>query len=276
MDYNSMKDRRVGAPFIIGVAGGSSSGKSTVCEKIMENIRDFQLGSKEAEKHILHISQECFYRDLSREESEKANRGEFNFDHPDAFDMKLMEKCLKDIIEGRRTKIPKYDCKTNARLREWTPVDSIEIDVVLLEGILILYSPEIRSMFNMKMFVETDPDSRLAKRMYKETEELGRDLEQVLEHYIAVVKPAYEDFCLPTKKFADVIIPRGADNKVAIELISRHITELLVNPPLASRRESIIAGSMETRKRHVSDSSAYSMYNASQRKDLMDTLDRPH
>ena len=88
-----------------------------------------------------------------------------------------------------------------------------------------------------------------------------------------MVKPAYEDFCLPTKKFADVIIPRGADNKVAIELISRHITELLMNPPEPSRRESIISA-LEPRKRHFSDTS--NMYNASQRRDLMDVLDRPH
>lgn len=258
-------------PFIIGVAGGSSSGKSSVCEKIMDNIRQFNL--KGAEQQILSISQESFYRDLTPKESEKASRGEFNFDHPDAFDMKLMEKCLKDIVEGRPTKIPKYDLKTNSRLREYTPVKSLEIDVILIEGILILYFPEIRDMFNMKMFVETDPDSRLAKRMYKETEELGRNLDQVLNHYIEVVKPAYEDFCLPTKKFADVIIPRGADNKVAIELISRHITELLMNPPEPSRRASIISA-LEPRKRHFSDTS--NMYNASQRRDLMDVLDRPH
>jgi len=258
-------------PFIIGVAGGSSSGKSSVCEKIMDNIRQFNL--KGAEQQILSISQESFYRDLTPKESEKASRGEFNFDHPDAFDMKMMEKCLKDIVEGRPTKIPKYDLKTNSRLREYTPVKSLEIDVILIEGILILYFPEIRNMFNMKMFVETDPDSRLAKRMYKETEELGRNLDQVLNHYIEVVKPAYEDFCLPTKKFADVIIPRGADNKVAIELISRHITELLMNPPEPSRRESIISA-LEPRKRHFSDTS--NMYNASQRRDLMDVLDRPH
>jgi len=258
------------SPFIIGVAGGSSSGKSTVCEKIMDNLRAFNL--QDVERQVIHISQESFYRDLSESEKLKAEKGLFNFDHPDAFDMELMEHCLKEISQSRTTNIPQYDCKTNSRIRDkYLTVHPFETDVVLLEGILVFYYPRIRDMFGMKLFVETDADSRLAKRVLKDTEELGRDMEQVLNHYIHFVKPAYEEFCMPTKKFADVIIPRGADNKIAIELISHHITDLLVNPPDSTRKMSSV---IESRRRHFSDTS--NMYDVTNRKDLMDVLTRPH
>ncbi|XP_023325407.1 probable uridine-cytidine kinase [Eurytemora carolleeae] len=257
------------SPFIIGVAGGSASGKSTVCEKIMENLREYNL--EIAEKKVVHISQDSFYRDLKESEKEKAEKGLYNFDHPDAFDMELMEKCLKDISEGKSTRIPQYDFKTNSRIRDkFTNVLAFETDVILIEGILVFYQPKVREMFNMKMFVETDADTRLAKRVIKDTEDLGRNIDQVLHHYINFVKPAYEEFCMPTKKFADVIIPRGADNKIAMSLISLHINNLLTSPQ-KDRRLSLV---MDPRRRHVSDTS--NMYDVPNRKDLMDVLTRPH
>jgi len=236
----------------------------------MDNLRAFNL--EDVERQVLHISQDSFYRDLTESEKLLAEKGLFNFDHPDAFDFELMEKCLSAIYEGRSTRIPQYDCKTNSRISDkYTTVHPFQLDVVLLEGILVFYYPKIRNMFGMKVFVETDADSRLAKRVIKDTDELGRDMDQVLHHYINFVKPAYEEFCMPSKKFADVIIPRGADNKIAIDLISHHITDLLVNPPDPNRRQSII---MEPRKRHFSDTS--NMYDVQNRKDLMDVLTRPH
>lgn len=257
-------------PFLIGVAGGSASGKSTVCEKIMENLREFDIPT--VERKVFHLSQESFYRELAGPEKARADVGLFNFDHPSAFDTELMEKCLQDIAEGRTTRIPVYDFKTNARVPgQYTTINAAQIDVVLFEGILVFYFEKVRDLFDMKLFVETDADSRLAKRVMKDTEELGRELDQVLQHYLTFVKPAYEEFCMPTKKYADVIIPRGADNKIGIELISHHISELLSSPPDLSRRLSIIT---EPRKRHFSDTS--NMYDASRRKDLMDVLTRPH
>jgi len=144
---------------------------------------------------------------------------------------------------------------------------------VLFEGILTFYSPEIRSMFNMKLFIDTDADSRLSKRVLKDVDELGRDLDQVLHQYINYVKPAFEEFCMPTKKFADVIIPRGPENKIAIELISQHIADRLSGPQ-TERESSYSPQPHESRRRHFSDTS--NMYDASRRLDLKDVLTRPH
>jgi len=257
-------------PFLIGVAGGTASGKSTVCEKIMESLRQIDL--ENVERQVVHISQDSFYRELKGADRVRASKGLYNWDHPDAFDNALMERCLRDIIGGRPTKIPIYDYKSNCRVpNSFTTIHPQQVDVVLFEGILTFYSPEIRSMFNMKLFIDTDADSRLSKRVLKDVDELGRDLDQVLHQYINYVKPAFEEFCMPTKKFADVIIPRGPENKIAIELISQHIADRLSGPQ--TERESSYSP-QESRRRHFSDTS--NMYDASRRLDLKDVLTRPH
>ena len=187
---------------------------------------------------VVHLSQDSFYRELNPLEISKANKGMFNFDHPDAFDNQLMESVLTDIINGRQTKVPVYDFKTNSRgPGQFTTI--YPSDVILVEGILVFYYPTLRNLFNMKLFVDTDADSRLARRVLRDIEERGRDLEHVLHQvpgfnfflslmtllfqYTTLVKPAFEEFCLPTKKYADVIVPRGAENTVAIDLIKQHI-----------------------------------------------------
>jgi len=251
-------------PFLIGVAGGTASGKSTVCEKIMENLK---MNQENVERQVIHLSQDSFYRELRGAEKAKAAKGLFNFDHPDAFDNDLMLACLQDIVNGRPTKVPVYDLKTNSRLSNQTITPS-QVDVVLFEGILTFYSPKVREMFDMKLFIDTDADSRLAKRVLKDVDELGRDMDVVLHQYIQFVKPAFEEFCIPTKKFADVIIPRGPDNKIAMDLISQHIVDHLTSPAPPPPREG------ESRKRHFSDTS--NMYDASRRMDLKDVLTRPH
>lgn len=209
-------------PFMIGVAGGTASGKSTVCDLLME-----KLGQKRAvEKQVVHLSQDSFYRELSQQESEKASRGQFNFDHPNAFDNELMETCLQSILDGQPTQIPVYDFKTNARVPGlYTSI--YPSDVVLVEGILTFYYANMRNMFDLKLFVDTDADIRLARRVMRDIEERGRDLEHVLHQYTTLVKPAFEEFCIPTKKYADVIIPRGAENTVAIDLIKQHIEDVI-------------------------------------------------
>merc|ERR1711899_484375 len=210
-------------PFMIGVAGGTASGKSTVCEKIRALVvnEDAENG-----RQIITLSQDSFYRDLTAKESDQAKKGMFNFDHPDAFDHQLMVKCLKDIKECRSTQVPLYDFKTNSRVEnEFTTIHPS--DVVLLEGILVFYYKEVRDLFDMKLFVDTDADTRLARRVLRDIEERGRDLENVLFQYTNLVKPAFEEFCLPTKKHADVIIPRGADNTVAISLVAQHIKDII-------------------------------------------------
>jgi len=261
------------APFLIGVAGGTASGKSTVCEKIMENLR--QINQENVERQVVHISQDSFYRDLKQAEKVRAAKGLFNFDHPDAFDNKLMEDCLIGIINGRVTNIPVYDFKLNSRVvNKYITVYPNQVDVVLFEGILTFYNPKIRDLFNMKLFIDTDADSRLAKRVLKDVDELGRDMDQVLHQYIQFVKPAFEEFCIPTKKFADVIIPRGPDNKIAIDLISQHIADYLASPPPPPPPVHQSISLQDNRKRHFSDTS--NMYEASARMDLKDVLTRPH
>ncbi|XP_057366978.1 uridine-cytidine kinase 2-like isoform X1 [Daphnia carinata] len=225
--YNGLKNFNgygTKTPFLIGVAGGTASGKSTVCSRIIEMLGQDEIDHRQ--RQVVCISQDSFYRELNPAESIKASKGLFNFDHPDAFDNQLILKTLQDILDGRVCKIPVYDFKTNSRkLDEFVTI--YPADVLLFEGILVFYFPEIREVFHMKLFVDTDADTRLSRRVLRDIRERGRDLEQVLAQYTTLVKPAFEEFCLPTKKFADVIIPRGADNTVAIGLIVQHIKELL-------------------------------------------------
>ncbi|KAK0063446.1 uridine-cytidine kinase 2-B [Biomphalaria pfeifferi] len=152
---------KIPRPFLIGVAGGTASGKSTVCGKIME-----QLGQQSVLEHnrrVVIISQDSFYKDLSHEEHKKANKGGYNFDHPGAFDVELMYNTLVDVKAGKRVEIPKYDYVAHKRTSEGATVIH-SADVVLFEGILVFYFPEIRDLFNLRLFVDTDPDTRLSRR----------------------------------------------------------------------------------------------------------------
>ncbi|KAG1706148.1 Uridine-cytidine kinase 2-B [Nymphon striatum] len=198
-------------PFLIGVAGGTASGKTTVCKKIMEKLGQDSVDQRQ--RQVICLSQDSFYRELTEEEKILASKGQFNFDHPDAFDHELLYPTLKKIIAEEVVNVPKYDFKLNARVKdEFTVI--YPADVVLFEGILVFYYQEIRKLFHMKLFVDTDPDTRLSRRVLRDINERGRDLDHVLQQYIKLVKPAFEEFCLPTKKYADVIIPHGADNTV--------------------------------------------------------------
>nr|XP_027208768.1 uridine-cytidine kinase 2-like [Penaeus vannamei] len=230
-------------PFLIGVAGGTASGKSTVCKKIMEKLGQDDI--EHSQRRVVCISQDAFYRPLNPEESTKALKGLFNFDHPDAFDTELILKTLRQILDGKICKIPNYDYVSNSRLDTTTTI--YPADVVLFEGILMFYQPEMRELFHMKLFVDSDADTRLARRVMRDTRERGRNLEHVLNQYTNLVKPAFEEFCLPTKKFADVIIPRGAENTVAIDLIVQHIRDIL-RPNQVSED-----GHQAKRTRHNSD-----------------------
>ncbi|KFD50910.1 hypothetical protein M514_08223 [Trichuris suis] len=209
--------------FVIGVGGGTASGKSTVCEEIISKL------GAEYQGMVAMISQDSFYRQLSEEERQLANCGKFNFDHPNAINVPLMLETVRSIRSYKPVRIPAYDYRSHCQMSaEWK--DCPPADVVLVEGILVLYFAEIRNLFDLKLFVDTDPDIRLARRVQRDLKERGRGLEQVLHQYLHYVKPAYEEFCLPTKKFADVIIPRGGENTVAVDLIVQHILEILRSP----------------------------------------------
>ncbi|KAK1296790.1 Uridine kinase-like protein 4 [Acorus calamus] len=197
-------------PFVIGVAGGAAAGKTTVCDMIIEQLHD---------QRVVLVSQDSFYHGLTDEELEQVY--EYNFDHPDAFDTKLLLSCMENLRHGKAVDIPNYDYKTHRNVLPKRKVNPS--DVIILEGILVFHDPRVRDLMNMKIFVDTDADIRLARRIGRDTVERGRDIKTVLDQYSKFVKPAFDDFILPTKKYADIIIPRGADNHVAIDLIVQHI-----------------------------------------------------
>ncbi|KAK7131594.1 hypothetical protein R3I94_016650 [Phoxinus phoxinus] len=261
-------------PFLIGVSGGTASGKSTVCAKIME-----LLGQNKVDHHhrkVTIVSQDSFYRILTPEQKAKALKGQYNFDHPEAFDTEFMCQTLKDIVEGKVVEVPTYDFVTHSRLPEKICV--YPADVVLFEGILVFYTQEVRDMFHMKLFVDTDSDVRLSRRVLRDMKR-GRDLEQILSQYTTFVKPAFEEFCLPTKKYADVIIPRGVDNMVAINLIVQHIQDIL-NGDICKWQRGSVNGHAHGRslKRGVAEHSEISSGggNLPVKRPLLEPSTRPH
>ncbi|CAA7400713.1 unnamed protein product [Spirodela intermedia] len=198
-------------PFVIGVSGGTASGKTTVCDMIIQQLHDHR---------VVLVNQDSFYRGLTAEESEYVH--EYNFDHPDAFDTEQLLECIEKLRCGLAVNVPIYDFTNHRRCSEsFRKVNAS--DVIILEGILVFHDSRVRNMMDMKIFVDTDADIRLARRIRRDTVERGRDVNSVLEQYAKFVKPAFDDFVLPTKKYADVIIPRGGDNHVAIDLIVQHI-----------------------------------------------------
>ncbi|KAL2632034.1 hypothetical protein R1flu_016720 [Riccia fluitans] len=198
-------------PFVIGVAGGTASGKTTVCDMIIQQLHDHR---------VVLVNQDSFYRGLTPEELRKV--GDYNFDHPDAFDTEQLLECLLQLKQCEPVQIPVYDFKTHQR--STNSVRKVNaVDVIIMEGILVFHDHRVRDLMNMKIFVDTDADVRLARRIRRDTLERGRDVQGVLEQYAKFVKPSFDDFVLPSKKYADVIIPRGGDNHVAIDLIVQHI-----------------------------------------------------
>ncbi|KAL6744043.1 hypothetical protein Aduo_017019 [Ancylostoma duodenale] len=218
----SMEKERM--PFIIGVSGGPASGKTLVIKRIMER---FQALNEGPSKQVVTISMESFYKELSEEDHARAERGEYDFDHPSAFDFDKFADTMNKLERGFSVTIPHYDNVTSRRIGTLTIEPA---DVIMVEGILVFYDDRIREKFAMKLFVDADADVRLARRVRRDTVERKKPLPLVLTQYTNLVKPAFEEFCRPTMKCADVIIPRGGENDVAIDLIVQHIQDLL-RPP---------------------------------------------
>jgi len=217
-------------PFIIGVCGGTASGKTSVCEDILKKLEN---------QRVVIISQDSFYKSLDEEVVKSVHA--YNFDHPNAFDWPLLEEVLRGIKGGKRVEIPDYSFITHSRLPQSTSLYGA--DVILFEGILAFYTQELRDTMDLKLFVDTDADTRLSRRVMRDISERGRTLQGVLHQYETFVKPSFEDYILPTKKYADVIIPRGIDNQVAIKLIVQHIrTKLDERDPTR-----MISGKKQTR-----------------------------
>ena len=167
---------------------------------------------------------DCFYRPLTDEE--RVDCSNYNFDHPNAFDWELLLDVLKELKQGKAVKCPQYDFTTHSRKKEFTLMYGA--DVVLCEGILILHDPKILEQFDVKVFVKTDDDIRLIRRIKRDMANRGRTLDGILAQYQQTVKPSYHTFCAPTQSAADVVIPRGRDNVVAIQLLCDHIKNKLI------------------------------------------------
>ena len=215
--YHTMKESLNGIKgshvFIIGIGGGSASGKTSVSEAIIKNINDIS--------NVVLISMDSFYKCLSPEASKKAFMNEYNFDHPDAFEFPLLFDTLLKLKSFEPVDIPIYDFKTHARTSEKIHIHGAK--VIIFEGILALYDRDVLDLMDMKIFVDTDADVRLARRLKRDINERKRDLNGILDQYNRFVKPSFDDFIQPSVKNADIIIPRGRDNLVAIDLITKHI-----------------------------------------------------
>lgn len=204
-------------PYIIGVAGGSASGKTSVCDEMIKQV---------GVRWVALICMDSFYNVLTPSQSEEARNNNFNFDHPTAFDIDLLLEKLTALKAGKSIELPIYDFKTHGRSKKTKYIYGA--DVIVLEGIFALYDERIRKLLDIQLFVETEDDLRLARRLKRDIIDRGRSLEGVLQQYERFVKPAYDDYIYPTKKYADVIIPRGVENQVAIGLLSTHIKSQLV------------------------------------------------
>ena len=193
-------------PTIVGIAGGTASGKTSIARKVREAI---------GTEHSTLIELDSYYRDLSDLDFEE--RARVNFDHPQAFDFELLLAHLRMLRAGDGVEMPVYDYVRHNRRSESIPAAARPLIVV--EGILILWHPEIRDLLDIKVFVDTPDDLRLMRRIRRDTAERGRSRESVLKQYEDTVRPSHLEWCEPTKIHADVIIPRGGENMVAVDLV---------------------------------------------------------
>jgi uridine kinase len=203
-------------PFLIGVAGGSSSGKTTVAERLAELA---------GEEHLALLKLDSYYvplDDLPREERES-----FDYDHPEAFDWALLNDHIAALVAGAPVPVPVYDYVEYTRSGDVRVVKPAQI--VVVEGILVLWEPTLRERFDLKVFVDTDADVRLIRRLRRDVAERGRTAESVIEQYLATVRPAHEQFIEPSKRYADVIVPQGGLNRPALDVLVARVRELAVD-----------------------------------------------
>ncbi|KAM9017502.1 uridine-cytidine kinase-like 1 [Ara ararauna] len=205
-----------GAPvdeaFVIGLCGGSASGKTTVATRIIEALDV---------PWVVLLSMDSFYKVLDEGQQALAARSDYNFDHPDAFDFELLVSVLRKLKKGKSVKVPVYDFTTHSRRREWKTVYGA--NVIVFEGILAFANKELLKLLDMKVFVDTDSDIRLVRRLQRDIMERGRDVVGVIKQYNKFVKPSFEQYIEPTVQVADIVVPRGGENFVALDLIVQHV-----------------------------------------------------
>ena len=201
-------------PIIIGVTGGSGSGKTSVSRAIFNNFPDHS---------IMMLEQDSYYKDQSHLSFEE--RLNTNYDHPFAFDNDLLIQHVVDLLNYKAIEKPVYDYV--AHTRSQATIIQEPKEVIILEGILILEDERLRDLMDIKVYVDTDDDIRIIRRIKRDMEERGRTLDSVIEQYLTVVKPMYHQFIEPTKRYADIIVPEGGENHVAIDLITTKVASFL-------------------------------------------------
>ena len=209
----STKEQR--RPIIIGVTGGSGSGKTTVSKAIYNQLHG---------QAIQIITQDTYYNDQSS--MTMAERKAVNYDHPLAFDTDLLIMQLSDLRNNKAIEMPVYDYTQYTRSAETVHVEPQ--DVIILEGILIMDDERLRDLMDIKVYVDTDDDIRIIRRIKRDMAERGRTLDSVINQYLATVKPMYHQFVEPTKRYADIIVPEGGENRVAIDILTTKVRDILV------------------------------------------------
>jgi len=201
-------------PVIIGIAGGTGSGKTTVARAIYDRVgRD----------RIEWISHDSYYRNFDALSAEE--RGKINFDHPDSLESELLTRHLDVLMKGSSVDVPVYDFATHSRKTDTQRVEPRK--VIIVEGILVLAEPELRKRIDIKLFVDTPADIRFVRRLVRDIESRGRSLKSVVDQYMNTVRPMHEEFVEPSKRYADLIIPEGGENQVALDAIISRVEHLL-------------------------------------------------
>ncbi len=200
--------------YIIGIAGGTGSGKTTVVRKIVETL---------PKTKVAVIPQDSYYNDNTGIPMEE--RRKINFDHPNAFDWKLLIHQINELREGHSIEQPTYSYIESNRLPETIHIEPC--DVIIIEGIMALCRKELRDLMDLKIFVDADPDDRLVRVIERDIAERGRTAQMVMDRYTDVLKPMHLEFIEPTKRYADLIIPQGGNNKKAIDIMRAYITQRL-------------------------------------------------
>lgn len=199
---------------LIGVAGGSGSGKTTVANNLVKAFKS---------EDAALVEQDAYYRELTNLTLEE--KAAVNFDHPDSIEFDLLREHLLKLMNGESIERPIYDFTTHSRKEGTVTINPSKI--IIVEGILLFAVPEIRELFDVKIFVDTDADEMILRRIERDMSERGRSFESVKNQYLKTVKPMYLEFCEPSKRYADVIIPRGGENKVAIDMITSNLKRFL-------------------------------------------------